>query len=109
MVIPSSQGLDASAGEQLLAIAFNDRGLLESFPEHCAVLPPSAVRVLDRAGAPIRCLRPGWPRNSRGPGQAGADGPGAVRGAAVLAGWDRGRAGPVAGGRQVRPRARLRR
>ena len=49
MVIPSSQGLDASAGEQLLAIAFNERGLLESFPAHCAVLPPSAVRVLERA------------------------------------------------------------
>jgi Domain of unknown function (DUF4365) len=40
MVIPSSQRLDASAGEQLLAIAVNERGLLESFPAHCAVLPP---------------------------------------------------------------------
>jgi hypothetical protein len=48
MVIPSSQRLDASAGEQLLAIAFNERGLLESFPAHCAVLPPSAVQVLER-------------------------------------------------------------
>ena len=49
MVIPSSQRLDASADEQLLAIAVNERGLLESFPAHCAVLPPSAVRVLERA------------------------------------------------------------
>jgi hypothetical protein len=49
MVIPSSQRLDASAGEQLLAIAVNERGLLESFPAHCSVLPPSAVQVLERA------------------------------------------------------------
>jgi Domain of unknown function (DUF4365) len=49
MVIPSSQRLDASAGEQLLQIAVNERGLLESFPAHCAVLPPSAVRALKRA------------------------------------------------------------
>lgn len=49
MVIPSSQRLDVSAGDQLLAIAVNERGLLESFPAHCAVLPPSAVRVLERA------------------------------------------------------------
>jgi hypothetical protein len=49
MVIPSSQRLDASAGEQLLAIAVSERGLLESFPAHCAVLPPSAVRVLEPA------------------------------------------------------------
>jgi Domain of unknown function (DUF4365) len=49
MVIPSSQRLDASAGEQLLAIAVNERGLLESFPAHCPVLPPSAVQVLERA------------------------------------------------------------
>ena len=49
MVIPSSQRLDASARDQLLAIAINDRGLLESFPGHCAVLPPSAGRVLARA------------------------------------------------------------
>jgi hypothetical protein len=49
MVIPSSQRLDALAGDQLRAIAVNDRGLLESFPGHCAVLPPSAERVLVRA------------------------------------------------------------
>jgi hypothetical protein len=48
MVIPSSQRLDGSADEQLLAIAFNERGLLESFRAHCAVLPPSAVQVLER-------------------------------------------------------------
>jgi hypothetical protein len=49
MVIPSGQRLDGSAGEQLLAIAVGERGLLESFGAHCAVLPPSAVRVLERA------------------------------------------------------------
>jgi len=40
MVIPSSQRLDGSAREQLPAIAVKERGLLESFPAHCAVLPP---------------------------------------------------------------------
>ena len=51
MLIPSSQRLDASAGEQLRAIAINDRGLMESFPETCSALPPSAERVLARAWA----------------------------------------------------------
>jgi Domain of unknown function (DUF4365) len=49
MMIPSSQRLDALAGGRLLEIAVNERGLLESFPAHCAVLPPSAGRILDRA------------------------------------------------------------
>lgn len=49
MVVPSSQRLDGSASDQLLAIAINERGLLASFPEHCAVLPPSVGRVLARA------------------------------------------------------------
>jgi len=51
MLIPSSQRLDASAGEQLRAIAINERGLMASFPETCAAVPPSAERVLARAWA----------------------------------------------------------
>ena len=51
LVVPSSQRLDASAAGRLLDIATNERGLLESFAGHCAVLPPSSARVLGRAQA----------------------------------------------------------
>ena len=49
MIVPAAQRLDASAAGPLTAIATADRGLLESFPEHCAVLPPAAARILARA------------------------------------------------------------
>jgi hypothetical protein len=110
LVISSSQRLDGSAGEQLLAIAVNERGLLESFPTHCAVLPSSAVRVLERArdADPLPVARLAE-KLATGADRAGADGQGAVHVAAVVVGGHRGRAGSVAGRRQVRPRARLRR
>jgi len=49
MTVPAAQRLDASAAGPLTAIATADRGLMESFPEHCAVLPPAAARILSRA------------------------------------------------------------
>jgi len=49
VTVPAAHRLDGSAAAPLTAIATADRGLLESFPEHCAALPPSAGRVLARA------------------------------------------------------------
>ena len=47
--MPRAQRFDRSALEPLLALARRGGGLLESLPEHYAVLPASAVRPLRRA------------------------------------------------------------
>ena len=49
VVVPRAQRFDRSALEPLLALARRGGGLLESLPEHYAVLPASAVRPLRRA------------------------------------------------------------
>lgn len=49
LVVPSSQRLDASAAGKLMEVAVNERGLIESFPTRCEVLPPSVGRILERA------------------------------------------------------------
>ena len=49
VVVPRAQRFDGSALEPLLALARQRGGLLESLPEHCAVLPTAAVRPLRRA------------------------------------------------------------
>ena len=47
--IPSSQPLDATAREKLLAVAGRSKGLTASLPDFYAVLPPAAVGPLERA------------------------------------------------------------
>ncbi len=72
VTVPAAHRLDGSAAAPLTAIATADRGLLESFPEHCAALPPSAGRVLARAwdadplpSARLVCAaRPAWLANT---------------------------------------------
>jgi hypothetical protein len=49
VVVPCAQRFDGSALEPLLALARKSGGLLKALPEHCAVLPPAAVRPLRRA------------------------------------------------------------
>jgi Domain of unknown function (DUF4365) len=49
VVVPRTQRFDGSAVEPLLALARRGGGLLESLPEHYAVLPSAAVRPLRRA------------------------------------------------------------
>lgn len=48
-VVPRAQRFDRSALEPLLALARKSGGLLGALPEHCAVLPASAVHPLRRA------------------------------------------------------------
>ena len=47
--IPSSQRLDATARDKLLAVAGRSKGLAASLPDFYAVLPPAAVGSLGRA------------------------------------------------------------
>jgi hypothetical protein len=59
MVVPRSQPFDVTARDKLLALAGRSQGLMESFPEFCAVLPPNAVGPLRRAadGDPLPAAR----------------------------------------------------
>jgi hypothetical protein len=47
--IPSSQPLDKTARDKLLAVAGRSKGLTASLPDFYAVLPPAAVGPLERA------------------------------------------------------------
>jgi uncharacterized protein DUF4365 len=46
--IPSSQRVDATARDKLLAVAGRSKGLAASLPDFYAVLPPAAVGPLER-------------------------------------------------------------
>ncbi|HVB43259.1 MAG TPA: DUF4365 domain-containing protein [Streptosporangiaceae bacterium] len=48
IMVPSSQRIDLACRDQLVAIS-REPTLIESFGTHCAVLPPSAARVVRRA------------------------------------------------------------
>ena len=52
--IPSSQRLDATARDKLLAVAGRSKGLAASLPDFYAVLPPAAVGPLERAAGTDR-------------------------------------------------------
>jgi hypothetical protein len=52
--IPSSQRLDATARDKLLAVAGRSKGLAASLPDFYAVLPPAAVGPVERAAGTSR-------------------------------------------------------
>lgn len=47
--IPSSQPLDPTTRDKLLAVAGRSKGLTAALPDFCMVLPPAIVTVLERA------------------------------------------------------------